>query len=147
MRNIRKQILLGVVSFLLVVGIFSPVASVEAATPAQIGYVNFTYLVDQHPDTAKLNEELKKMQDEQREEYKQKEVGLSDDEKKALAIEFGVKVEQKRRELYKIVADKIVTAANETAKEKNLGIVIDSKIVVCGGVNITDDVLKKIVGK
>jgi outer membrane protein len=40
-----------------------------------------------------------------------------------------------------------VAAANEVAKEKGLSIVIGKREVVCGGVDITEDVLKKIGGK
>jgi len=41
----------------------------------------------------------------------------------------------------------IVAVANEVATEKGLSIVIGNKEVVCGGLNITADVLKKITAK
>jgi len=55
-------------------------------------------------------------------------------------------VEQKRQELLRPISVKVVAAANEVAGEKGLSIVIGKNEVVCGGVDITADVLKKITG-
>lgn len=130
---------------LLVLGMFLPGTKVQAA---EVGYVNFTYLVEQHPDTAVYNKELQVLQEEEQTEYKNKEAGLSSDaDKKVLAGHLGAKLEEKRREYYQLVAKKVVEAAKAVAKEKDIAIVIDSKLVVCGGEDITEDVLKKIMGK
>ena len=59
----------------------------------------------------------------------------------------GQQLQQKRLELLKPISDKVVAAANEVAQEKGLSIVIGKNDVVCGGVDITADVLKKITGK
>ncbi|MDF2571310.1 MAG: hypothetical protein K0R55_2914 [Sporomusa sp.] len=47
----------------------------------------------------------------------------------------------------KPISEKVVTAAKEVAAAKELSIVISNREVVCGGVDITADVLKRITGK
>lgn len=119
----------------------------QAAPASPVGYLDFIYLVNNHPDTAKANEDLKAEQETAKKEFAEKSAGLGDQEKQALDRELGQRVEQKRLALLKSISDKIVAAANEVAKEKGLSIVISKREVVCGGVDITEDVLKKIARK
>ena len=142
----RKRISL----FLLTLCLFLSAWGAAQAAPAaagQVGYVDFIYLVDQHPDTAAANAALKTEQEKAKQEFESKAAGLSDKDKQELDQQLGQRVEQKRLELLQPISAKVVTAANEVAKEKGLSIVIGNKEVVCGGVNITADVLKKITGK
>lgn len=112
-----------------------------------VGYVDFLYLMNQHPDTAKANAALKAEQEAMKQEFETKAPGLSDQDKQKLDRELGQRLEQKRLELVNPISAKIVAAANEMANEKGLSIVIGKNEVVCGGVDITADVLKKITGK
>lgn len=124
-------------------------ASSAQAAPAiaQVGYVDFIYLIDHHPDTAKANEALRAEQEAVKNEFAEKSTSLSGQEKQELDRQLGQRVEQKRLELVKPISAKVVAAANEVASEKGLSIVIGKNEVVCGGVDITADVLKKIAEK
>lgn len=119
------------------------------AAPAggPVGVCNFTYLVNQHPDTPQANEELKAEQAAAKKEFDEKSVGMSDKDKLELQHQLSQRVEQKRLQLLKAVADKVVVIAKEVAAEKGLSIVIGNNDVVCGGVDITDNVLKKMTKK
>ena len=124
-------------------------ASPSQAAPAAstVGYVDFIYLVEHHPAAAKANEALKAEQEAAKQEFADKSAGLSDQEKQQLDQELSRRLEQKRLALLEPISDQVVAAANEVAKEKGLSIVIGKREVVCGGVDITEDVLKKIGGK
>jgi outer membrane protein len=122
-------------------------AQVAPAAAGLMGYVDFLYLVNRHPDTALANAALKTEQEAAKQEFESKANGLSDKEKQELDRQLGLRLEQKRLDLLQPISAKVVAAANEVAKEKGLSIVIGNKEVVCGGVDITADVLKKITGK
>jgi len=122
-------------------------AQASPATAGSVGYVDFLYLVNQHPDTAQANAVLKAEQDAAKQEFESKAPGLSDQDKLNLDQQLRQRLEQKRLELVKPISAKVVAAANEVATEKGLSIVIGKNEVVCKGVDITADVLKKITGK
>ncbi|MBP2655169.1 MAG: periplasmic chaperone [Firmicutes bacterium] len=126
---------------------FGIALALAAPATVPVGYVDFYYLISHHPDTPKANEALRDEEKAVKQEFDAKAPGLSDQGKKALDRELGKRLEQKRLELLKPISDKTVAAANEVAKEKGLAIVISSREVVCGGVDITADVFKKITGK
>ena len=117
------------------------------AVAGNVGYVDFLYLINQHPDTPQANATLKAAEDAAKQEFATKSVGMSDQDKQKLDQQLGQQLQQKRLELLKPISDKVVAAANEVASEKGLSIVIGKNDVVCGGVDITADVLKKITGQ
>lgn len=121
-------------------------STAQAAT-GPVGYVDFIYLVNQHPDTAQANAALKAEQEAVKQEFEKKALDLSDQDKQVLDRQLVQRLEQKRLELVKPISVKVVAAANEVAREKGLSIVISKNEVICGGVDITADVLKKISGK
>lgn len=138
-----------IVPFLLTLCILLSAWGTAQAAPAAgpVGYVDFLYLVNQHPDTAAANAALKAEQEAAKQEFDSKAAGISDTDKQNLARQLDQRVEQKRQELLQPIAAKVTAAANDVAKEKGLSIVIGKNEVVCGGVDITADVLKKITGK
>ncbi|SMC96254.1 OmpH family outer membrane protein [Sporomusa malonica] len=140
-------------NLLAALGIFlafgAPSAQAAPAAPAAspVGCVDFIYLVDHHPDTAKANEALTAEQEAVRQEFAAKSVGLGDREKQDLDRQLGQRLEQKRLELLKPITDKIVAAVKEVADAKGLSVVVGKAVVVYGGVDITEDVLRKSTGK
>lgn len=122
--------------------------TVQAApAAASVGYVDYLYLINHHPDTSGANEALKAERDQDKQQYDEKSAALSDPDKQALAKQLNQQVEQKRQELLKPIAEKINAAIKEVADEKGLSIVISKNNVIYGGVDITADVLQKIGGK
>ncbi|MBP2659623.1 MAG: periplasmic chaperone [Firmicutes bacterium] len=130
----------------LLLGAWGTAQAAPVAT-ASVGFVDFIYLVNQHPDTPKANEVLLAEQNALKQELETKLAGLGDKEKQEFGRQIGQQLEKKRMELLKPISDKVVAAANEVAYEKGLSIVIGKNEVICGGVDITADVLKKITGK
>lgn len=117
-----------------------------AAAPGAVavGVVDFTLLINQHPDTQKANETLKTETEAAKKEFADKSAGLSDADKQNLNLQLMQRVEQKRQELLKGIADKISAAVKEVADAKGLAIVVQKGAAVYGGLDITDEVMKKI---
>lgn len=123
-------------------------AAVHAApNVSPVGYVDFIYLVGHHPDTEKANEVLRAEQEAAKKEFAEKSAGLNEADRISLDQQLGQRVEQKRLEILKPISDKVVAAAKEVTTAQGLSIVIDKREVVCGGVDITQEVLAKITGK
>ena len=123
-------------------------AAVKAApATGAVGYVDFLYLVNQHPETAQANAALQAERETARAEFDRQAANLNDADREALDRQLGQRLEQKRLELVKPISEKVASAADQVAKEKGLLVVIGKGDVVCGGVDITADVLKKITGR
>lgn len=119
------------------------------ASPASstVGVVDYLYLVNHHPDTPKANETLKVEQEQDKQQLAEKSADLSDQDKKALERQLRQQLEQKRLKLLKPITESINAAIKEVTDVKGLSIVIEKNIVVYGGTDITQDVLKKFNGK
>ena len=152
MVTIGKRMVLSLVVSFLLVGVMS-LATVNsnkayAATPAaKIGIVDYKYLIDNHPDTLIANATLKAVQDAAKKEYTDKSAKMNDADKKALDLELGQQVEQKRLELLKPILDKVNAAIKQVADSQGISVVIGKSVVIYGGVDITNDVLQLITGK
>lgn len=140
----KKGIFLAALALSLMLG---SVTAVEAAATGAVGYVDFLYLINQHPDTAQANATLQASREAAKAEFEQKAAILNDADWQALDRQLGQQLEQKRLELVKPISEKVIAAADQVAKEEGLSIVIGKDGVICGGIDITADVLKKISGK
>ena len=122
----------------------APNTAYAAAPATTIGVVDINLLVNQHPDTAKANEAIKTEAEAAQKEFEGKAAGLGDKEKQDLRVQLTQRVGQKQQELFKGIADKIDAAVKEVAKAKGLAVIVEKSSVVYGGLDITEDVLKKL---
>lgn len=146
MLNLIQNKITGVVLAALVCLVLTGLHGTAHAAPASspIGVVDFGLLVSQHPDTPKANETVKTEAEAANKEFEAKAASLGDKEKEDLRIQLLQRVEQKGQGLLKAIADKINAAVREVAAAKGLTIVVQKSSVVYGGLDITDEVLKKI---
>lgn len=140
------RVVLTAILFLMATSVIavSPGKAYAAPGSAAVGVVDFTLLINQHPDVQKVNETIKGETEAAKKEYADKSAGLSDADKQNLNIQLMQRLEQKGQELVKGIADKVSTAVKEVAEAKGLAIVVQKGTVVYGGLDITDEVLKKI---
>lgn len=117
------------------------------AAASSVGVVDYPYLLNNHPDTPKANEALQAEQEQVKKEFNEKAASLSEQDRQTLDRQLGQRLGQKRLELIKPIADKINAVIKEVADAKGLSIVIGKNVVIYGGVDITEDVQKKISGK
>ena len=128
--------------------VIQPQAAYAAAQASpQIGVVDYVYLIDHHPDTAKANEALQAERDAAQKEYNEKSIVLNDKGRQALQNELNQRVEQKRLELLKPISDKVNAAIKEVAQSKKLIAVAYKNTFVYGGVDITQEVAAKLGAK
>lgn len=73
-------------------------------------YVDFLYLMNQHPDTVQANDVLKTEQEAVKQEFETKSVGMNDQDKQKLDQKLAQRIEQKRLELIKPISEKVVAA-------------------------------------
>jgi outer membrane protein len=112
-----------------------------------VGVVDVLYLINNHPDTPKANEALQAEQAKIKQEFDAKAATLGDQEKQDLNRQMLQRMEQKRLELLKPIADKISAVIKDVSAQKGLTVIIAKPSVVLGGVDITEDVQKRITGK
>ena len=142
----RKLLLPFVLAGMLCLGL----TGMAAAAPADnfpVGIVDFLYLINNHPDTAAANAALKSETEQIRKEFETKSAGMNDKDKLALDQQLGQKIEQKRQELLKPIAESIGAAMKAVAAEKGLAMVVHKNSVALGGQDITADVLAKLAKK
>jgi outer membrane protein len=135
---------------LLAIGLLLLAMGTVQAAPADsspVGIVDYLYLINHHPDTAKANEALKTELDKDKQEFTDKSATLGDAEKQALDKQLGQQIAQKRQELLKPIAEQVNLAIKNVADAKGLSVVVAKNTVIYGGVDITEEVLKKLNGK
>lgn len=122
------------------------VNAAKGQTPL-VGIVDYTYLIEHHPDTPKANQALQAEQELARKEYAEKSVVLNEKGKQDLERFLNQRVEEKRRELLKPILETINAVIKEVADTKGLAVVMYKNSVAYGGVDITQEVAKKLGGK
>jgi outer membrane protein len=133
-----------ILAMVLSLAVIQPEKAYAAET---VGEVDYLYLINNHPDTPKANEELRAEQEQAKKDYDIKAATVSDKEKQDLALQLAQRMEQKRQELIKPIAEKINAAIKAVADSKGLTVILSKASVVYGGVDITNEVFKKITGK
>jgi outer membrane protein len=146
MKKILSSVLIA--CFLLGGAVMVQPGKVSAAkAPSSVGVVDFGLLVNQHPDMQKANEIFKAETEQAKKEFDTKAASLSDKEKRELDRQLTQRVVQKRDELLSAIADKVNAAVKAVADANGLTMVVPKNLVVYGGTDITDEVMKKITGK
>lgn len=149
-KNQKKSSLLipaAVCVAVLLVSLIMAAGTATAAPAATVGVVDYDRLMTSHPDMPQANEALKAASEQANKELAAQAANLSDKEKQDLIAQLEQRVERKRQTLMIAIADKVNAAIKETGEAKGLKIVIQKNLVVYGGLDITDEVLKKITGK
>ncbi|WP_175490517.1 OmpH family outer membrane protein [Pelosinus propionicus] len=144
---IKNLIVLFFVAMFGVIIIQPGIARAAATVAPPVGVVDYISLINQHPDTAKGNAALKAEQEEMKKEFEDKAANLNDQEKQSLNLQLSQQLELKRQELLKPIVEKINVVITQVMEAKGLTIVVQKNSVVCGGQDITNEVLKKIMSK
>lgn len=143
----KRHCIMLLLTFVFTTLLGASLVNAAPAPTAAVGYVDLVYLLNNHPDALKVNEELKALQEQLKKEFETKSVGLGDKEKRELDLQLGQQFQQRRQEMLKPIMDKIDDAIKQVRVEKGLAIVIAKNIVVDGGVDITADVQNRVTGK
>lgn len=97
-----------------------------------------------HPDMTKVTKQLQTRLDALQKEMQEKAKGLDEEAKKKLLAEYQTKLNTERQTQQTAVVKKINAAIQAMAKKKGYSLVLDSRAVLYGGRDITDEFLKSV---
>ncbi|MBC7319987.1 OmpH family outer membrane protein [bacterium] len=118
----------------------------------KVGYIDINRVLENHPRIEKAKKDINDFALKTKEEY-QKQLDEAVKNKTAaeaqqLKTEYEARlnqvVAQKQQEILKPILDDIKLTVRDVAKKKGIDIVLRGEIVIVGGVDITDDVIKAI---
>ena len=80
-------------------------------------------------------------------DFEEKAKGMNDQEKQDYYLQCQKRLQQKQLELTEPVLKSVDEEIKKAAEARGLSVVVDKAVVLYGGQDITQDVMKKIVGK
>ena len=125
----------------------SKMASAAGNPSSNIGVVNNNLVFQQHPDLAKVDQQMQGEVEQAKKDFEAKSATMSDKEKQDYYGQTQQRLQLKQQELIAPIRDQIDASIKAVAEAKGLTIVLDKGTVVYGGQDITDDVVKKVSGK
>jgi outer membrane protein len=112
-----------------------------------IGYVDMVRAVDAHPRKASAEAALKDYAQSQIADAQQRSKGASAAQQEDMRRTLNQQLLKKRQELIGGLEKDIRAAVEKVAKEQGISIVLNREVVLYGGVDLTDQVIKAIGGK
>ncbi|MCX7795654.1 MAG: OmpH family outer membrane protein [bacterium] len=118
----------------------------------KVGYIDINKVLENHPKIEKAKKDINDFAIKARADY-QKQLDEAVKNKTAteaqqLKTEYEVKlnqvVAQKQQEILRPILDDIRSVIRDIAKKKGIDIVLREEVVVVGGVDLTEDVVKAI---
>lgn len=118
----------------------------------KVGYIDINKVLESHPKIEKAKKDINDFAIKTKEDF-QKQLDEAVKNKTAaeaqqLKAEYEARlnqvVAQKQQEILKPILDDIKLTVRDVAKKKGIDIVLRGEIVVVGGIDITDDVIKAI---
>lgn len=116
----------------------------SAAGNSAVGVVDRDQVLTQHPKAADVDNQMRAAINEVQKDFEEKSAGMNDQEKQDYYRQCQQRLEQKRVELSDPILKSIDDAIKSVADAKGISVVIDKVVVVYGGTDITQDVIKKL---
>lgn len=148
-KNLKMIALAIVAVFLLGVGGMAVsqtgIGHAANANTSNVGKVNMQALVTGHPDFAKAQETMQQESEQVQKDFNEKTAAMNNDkEKQEYFAQLQQRLQVKEQELITGIQNKVNAAIKEVADAKGLAVVVHDQVVVYGGQDITQDVLKKL---
>jgi outer membrane protein len=112
-----------------------------------IGYVDMVRALDAHPRKSSAEGALKDYAQSQIGDVQQRVKGMSQAQQEDARRQVNQQLLKKRQELLGGLEKDIRAAVEKVAKEQGVSIVLNREVVLFGGVDLTDQVIKAIGGK
>ncbi len=143
-----KNIFLAAFILFSIVIISQPSTIYAASNNASpVGVVDYQLLIQQHPDASQAEAAMNAAAAQAKSDFDTKSVSMNDNEKKSYYQQLQQGLQIKQQNLLEAIQNKVNAAVKVVANSKGLKNVVDKSAVVYGGQDITDDVMKKIMGK
>lgn len=117
-------------------------SAAEAAANSAIGVVDFQHLVGASPLMGNVQNTMKNEVAAAERDFQAKAKTLSEQERMKYSKQLQDRLMHKENELMTPVINSINAAIKKVADKKGLSIVVHKNVVVVGGVDITEDVVK-----
>lgn len=114
----------------------------EAAANSAIGVVDFQRLVTSSPNINNVRNTMKNEVMAAEKDFQNKAKSMSDQEKQKFGQQLQTRLMNRENELMTPVINAINAAIKKVADKKGLSVVVHKNVVVLGGVDITDEVVK-----
>lgn len=146
-----KRVILIIVAAAVLGLLYKVVISAQVSKAAvPVGYLDMQKALFSHPKSKDAKEALQKFFEERQKDIDSKfgnTKNLSDEEKQlaqSLMTKYEQEIAEKDKELTeKLVAD-IQASMKKIAEQKKLTVILDKQVVLWGGVDITEDIVKDI---
>ncbi|MBS4913579.1 MAG: OmpH family outer membrane protein [Veillonella sp.] len=147
-KNVKIVSLVVAVIFLLGIGAIAyqqMAVPTMAAASSNIGVVDTHKIADQNtPAVAAAMKEDQEFRAQLQKDYAAQSANMDDQQKAQLQIEFQKKAQDKSMEIQEKLQKALSDAAQSVADAKGLSVVLNKEAVIYGGVDITDQVKKKL---
>lgn len=114
----------------------------EAAANSAIGVVDFQRLVTSSPNINNVRNTMKNEVMAAEKDFQNKAKSMSDQEKQKFGQQLQTRLMNRENELMTPVINAINAAIKKVADKKGLSVVVHKNVVVLGGVDITEEVVK-----
>ena len=114
----------------------------EAAANSAIGVVDFQRLVTSSPNINNVRNTMKNEVVAAEKDFQEKAKTMSDQEKQKFGQQLQTRLMNRENQLMTPVINAINAAIKKVADKKGLSVVVHKNVVVLGGVDITDEVVK-----
>lgn len=114
----------------------------EAAANSAIGVVDFQRLVTSSPNINNVRNTMKNEVMAAEKDFQNKAKSMSDQEKQKFGQQLQTRLMNRENQLMTPVINAINAAIKKVADKKGLSVVVHKNVVVLGGVDITDEVVK-----
>jgi outer membrane protein len=140
-------IAVAVIVMLAAAGYFAARSGPAFGQSMTIGYVDMTRALDAHPGKASAESALRDYAQAQVADAQQKMKNMSATQKQDLQRQVDQDIFKKRAELLGGLDKDIRAAVEKVAKQQGISVVLSRDVVLYGGVDLTDQVIKAIGGK
>ena len=114
----------------------------QASNTDTVGMVNMQVVMEHNPDMASAQTKMKSEYDKIRNDIKDTE-GLPPEQRQSKVMDAQKKLQDLEKQTMSPIQDNVNKSIDEVMKDKKLSAVIDKRVIVRGGTDITKDVLIK----
>lgn len=118
---------------------------VSAAPSSNIGVVDMSKVIPpDNQDVVNAQKEMQQASEDAKKKFDEQSQGMTDEQKSQLYQQIQEEMTKKQEDIYKGVKDKVDEAVGSVASTKGLSLVVDKRVVLYGGQDITEQVSKKL---
>ena len=118
---------------------------VSAAPSSNIGVVDMSKVIPpDNQDVVNAQKEMQQASEDAKKKFDEQSQGMTDEQKSQLYQQIQEEMTKKQEDIYKGVKDKVDEAVGSVASTKGLSLVVDTRAVLYGGQDITEQVSKKL---